>query len=289
MSRLRLPSTRAELIPGLLCVGLFTLWAIADGGYAQTTWYPGGIFLLGLTAIALFVYNGRLRRLGFAHRAAILLLAAFVLWSYLSVSWAGVPGVSLDGANRTLIYLIVFALFSLISWRPESAAVVLGVFSVGIAAVVFADVWTAAESDKASLSLINGRFAEPMGYSNAVAALCIGGVWPAAFLASCREVHWASRGLMLAVTGLLLQVALLPQSRGSMLVFPVALVVYLAVVPRRLRAIAFLVPAILATALAAPSILDVFTIAPVPEPGTALFGLACLGAGALRRRRPAAL
>lgn len=260
MARLRPLSTRAELIPGLLCVGLFTLWMTDGGGYSQTSWYPGALFLLGLTVVALLAYRDRILRLGVAHRFALLLLTGFVLWSFLSVVWAGVPGVALDGANRTLLYLIAFLLFSCIEWRPGTAALVLGAFSVAVAAVVFAAVSDAA-SGQAELALINGRFAEPMGYSNAVAALCMVGVWPAAFLASCREVHWVPRGSMLAITGLLVQMALLPQSRGMIVVLPIALGFYLLVVPHRLRAIAFLLPVGLATFIVAPTVLDVFSVA----------------------------
>ena len=261
MSRLRLPGSRAELIPGLLAVGVFVYWASDGGGYAATSWYPGSLFLLGLLAVAGFAYRDRLAALRPAQRLALAFLAAFAAWSFLSILWAGVPGVAFDGANRALLYLIVFALFSVVSWRADSAALVIGLYALGVAGVVLAVVLDAAGSGDASLALINGRFAEPMGYSNAVAALCIGAAWPAAYLASSRDVHWSVRGVFLAAAGVLIEVALLPQSRGAIIVFPIALVVYLAVVPNRVRSLLFLLPVGAAAALAAPVLFDVFTVA----------------------------
>ena len=39
----------------------------------------------------------------------MLLLAAFVLWSFASIAWAEVQGTALDGANLALVYLLVYA------------------------------------------------------------------------------------------------------------------------------------------------------------------------------------
>ena len=171
-----------------------------------------------------------------ANLIAIGLLAAFVAWSFASIAWAEVQGTALDGANRSLVYLLVYAVFSIVAWRADSAAIILGLYSVGLAvagAFVLAD---AAGSQDAALSLVNGRMAEPTGYPNAVAALFIGGFWPAVHLASRREVPWFLRGLLLAAAGFLVQLALLPQSRASLLVIPFAVVFYLLVTPNRIRA-----------------------------------------------------
>src|SRR6476646_1748172 len=39
-------------------------------------------------------------------------LAAFTAWSFVSISWADAPGPAWDAANRALLYLILFTLFS---------------------------------------------------------------------------------------------------------------------------------------------------------------------------------
>ena len=42
-------------------------------------------------------------------------LAAYTALSFLSILWAAVPGDAWEGANRTLLYLLVFALFALLA------------------------------------------------------------------------------------------------------------------------------------------------------------------------------
>ena len=120
--RLAALARRPELIPGLLGVAAFIVLAASEGGWEVTSWAPAGLFMLGLLAVAAFAYRGRLRELDRACRIAILLLAAFVAWSFASIAWADVEGTALDGANRALAYLIVYALFSIVAWRAGSAA-----------------------------------------------------------------------------------------------------------------------------------------------------------------------
>jgi hypothetical protein len=57
----------------------------------------------------------------------------------------------------------------------------------------------------------------------------------------------------------LVEMVIPAQSRGSAIVFPLALVVYFAVVPNRVRALLWLVPVALGAALAAPSLLDIYS------------------------------
>ncbi len=65
-------------------------------------------------------------------RVALGCLAAFTALSYLSILWAGAPGDAWEGANRTLLYLLVFALFA--GWRqqPLTAAILLGAWTLAI-------------------------------------------------------------------------------------------------------------------------------------------------------------
>lgn len=262
---------RPELIPGLLAIAAFIVTSSSQGGFAATNWGPAGIFLLGLLAIACVAYRDRLAGLEPANRLALILLAAFVAWNFASIAWAEVQGTAWDGANRALIYLIVYALFSLIGWRAGSGALVFGAYSAGLAVLGAIVLLEAYGSGDAGLSLINGRLAQPTGYPNAVAALFIGGFWPAVFLASRKETWWPLRGVMLAMAGFLLQMALMPQSRGSLLVFPLALVLYLIVVPNRIRALIALLAVAAATTAAASPILDVFsTVDSGGDPGEAI-------------------
>jgi hypothetical protein len=259
VERLRVLGRNLELLPGLLAVGVFVAWAVATGGFEPTAWYPGALFLLGLLVATAIAY--RRERLPTINVLALACLGGFTLWSFVSIVWAGAPGDAWDGANRTLLYLTIFALFTLPAWTSSSARVVLGVYSVAIAVVGAVNLLEAAGSEDPILSFIDGRFAEPMGYHNADTALFLGAFWPALFLASRAETTTAARPVLLTAAGLLAELALLPQSRGSVLVFPIALAIYLILVPNRVRSLITMAPIAVAVALSASPILDVYEAA----------------------------
>lgn len=243
------------LVPGALVVAVFLVFATDDAGYAPTVWYPAALFLVALAAIVL----PRLAvRPPPATLTALALLSAFTVWSFASIAWSEVRADAWDGANRTLLYLVVYALFALLPWAAGTAAALLGGYALGVAAlgvVVFLQAVRAADPED---SFLLGRFAEPAGYQNANCALFLMAFFPAVFLASRREVPVILRGANLAAAGVLLELALLAQSRTSVAAFPATLLVYLLVVRERLRALAFVVPPAIALALARGRILDVF-------------------------------
>ena len=100
------------------------------------------------------------------------------------------------------------------------------------------------------------RLAAPTGYENASAALFLMAFWPAVALAARPEVHWAARSLLLAAGGLLLQLALLAQSRGSLVAGGVALLVLVLVSRDRLRLLAVLLLVSAAVAATLVPLLD---------------------------------
>jgi O-Antigen ligase len=236
-------------VPG---VGVFLWWAAAEGGYAPTTWYPGALlFLVLLLAVA----AGPDRRTALQRPAklAIALLTAFAIWSFLSIGWADVKGDAWDGANRTLLYASVFAAFALPRWRPGQVAGLLGLFAVGVAAIG-AGVLAA---DGAS-AFIGNRLADPIGYANANAALFLAAFWPAVALAARPELHWVARSLLLASGGVVLQLAVLAQSRASFIAGSVALAIHLLLSPERLRALLALLPVAAVTLASLGPLLDVY-------------------------------
>jgi len=180
-----------------------------------------------------------------------------VLWSYASVLWAGDPGAAWTGANRTLVYLVAFALFALWPQRGRTGAMALGAWVVALAAIAaYAAVRVAGASEGATL-FADGRLIEPSGYPNANAALFLMAAWPAVVLAGARDVAVALRALFAGAAVVLADVALLSQSRGSILVTPVVVLVALLVAPRPLRTLAALAPVGLAVAAGVPSLLEV--------------------------------
>jgi hypothetical protein len=242
LRRAELAADTGLLLPGLACIGLFVLWQVHDGGYPPTAWYPGALLVTVLTLGSAAVCRQSFRRPSWPVVAATGAFAAYTAWTFLSIVWADVPGDAWDGANRTLLYFTVFAFFALSPWRATSAGFLLGAFSVGTAAVVAGHFAAAVFAGDPTSSFIGARFSDPAGYINATAALVLMAFWPALVLASRREVPWLLRGVLLGCAGLLLQLGLLPQSRGALFAFPVVALLCVAVVPGRIRLLAVAAP-----------------------------------------------
>src|SRR4051794_4681043 len=118
--------------PTLLAVAVFLVWTPLDGGQAVTRWAPGAIAILGLLAVAILALPQHWAALPRPVTVAAVALTAFTAWSYASIAWAGDPGVALEGANRTLLYLATFLLFALWPQRPATAGWVLGAWTFGL-------------------------------------------------------------------------------------------------------------------------------------------------------------
>ena len=241
------------LAVGVAAVGVFLWWATQGGGFAPTEWYPGAAVFLALLCASTVLPRMTPRVKSEWRTHAIVLLAAFTAWSFASILWAGVRGDAWDGANRTLLYLTVFSTFAVLGWRSRDGALVLGLFALGTAVVGAADLFAEGTS-----AFIDGRFAAPTGYANASAALFLIAFWPAVGLAASTEVHWVGRSALLASAGVLLQLAILAQSRGSVIAGAVALGAYIALTPQRLRALVMLVPVAGVTLAALDPLLSVF-------------------------------
>jgi tetratricopeptide (TPR) repeat protein len=240
---------------GLAAVAVFLWWANEEGGYAPTAWYPGALVFLALL-VGVAIRPAAPTSSGLWVTRAIAFLAAFTVWSFLSIVWAGVKGDAWDGANRTLLYLTVYATFALLCWRARDAAVVVVLFALGTAAV-----GAAALASEGASAFSDGRLAAPTGYANGTAALFLTAFWPAVTLAARPEVHWAARSLLFAAGGLLLQLAVLAQSRASVVAGSIAFLLYVVVSQERLRALVVLLPVAAVTLASLGPLLDVFASA----------------------------
>ena len=239
---------------GALAVAVFGVWIAKDAGYAPLTWYSGGLFLVALAAVALLTSSRA--ALSTPAAIALALLGAYAAWSTLSIAWSGDRGIAWDGANRTLLYFVVFALFVLLPWRRESVPVLLAGLSVVTLGIGLADL-ARASSDPAPF-FSYGRFAAPAGYANAACAAFIFAFWPLAYMAARREPPAVVRGVLLGLATALVELAVLTQSRGSLFAVPVATICYLLIVPRRLRAALALVVVAGGTLVARNRLLEVF-------------------------------
>jgi tetratricopeptide (TPR) repeat protein len=251
----RAPTT----VPAFAVIVLFIVWATSQAGYPVTHWAPGALVVLGALGIALAAVRLRLCEVPGPVRVALAALAAYTALSYLSILWAAVPGEALEGANRTLLYLAVFALFA--SWRQTGISAALLLCAWTLAMIVLAAFVTlhvdSANAAKLQTLIVGGRLEYPSGYANANAAQWLMAFWPALLLARERGLPWGLRGVLAGGAVLLAEVALLSQSRGSLYATPVMLVLVFALIPARPRTFAVLVPVAAGIAAAAPSVLHV--------------------------------
>lgn len=246
-------------VPALAAIVLFFVWATSQAGYPLTHWAPGALIVLVLLAIALLAVPLRLTEIPLTVRVALACLAAYTALSFLSILWAAVPGDAWEGANRTLLYLMVFALFALWPRRGASAALLVCLWTlaiIGLASYVAVRVGTA--TGKSFETLFAGeRLSYPVGYPNATAAQWLMAFWPALLLARGKRLPWALRGLLAGGAVVLADVALLSQSRGSLYSTAPMIVLVFAFVPERPRTFATAVPVALGVGATAPLVLRV--------------------------------
>jgi O-Antigen ligase len=219
--------------PPFLAAVLLLLWSSDGGGYSPSAWYPG---LLFLEALALTIFLGApwlVRSPEGGVQAGFVALAALAAWAFGSIAWAQVRGDALDGANRSLMYLVVFALFAAWRFTERSLTALLLVLGVGMCVVGLVAVQHAIDATHPADAFIGGRLAEPTGYPNANAALYLAVFWPMLHLAGERSWPLLVRAFAAGNAALLLQLGLLPESRGAVYSLPVVSVVYLAIVRRR--------------------------------------------------------
>jgi hypothetical protein len=267
----RLRSEGVVLVPALLAVGLFVYWGAHGGGYEPTTWEPSALLVLGLLVASVAGLGRGNLRASRPLALALALLGAYVAFSYLSIAWAASPGDALDGSNRALLYLLLFALFALLPWRGWTALVTLSAFALGIGAIAVVTLARLGHADQVAVLFNGTRLDAPVGYVNGSAALLLVQAVLAIALAARRELPVLLRGLLLALAAAALQLSVLCESRGWLFALPIVLVATLVLLPGsdRLRFALWALLPLAGSALALPALLDVFTQADAAAPGTA--------------------
>ncbi len=238
---------------------LFGWWGWKQGAYFGPVFYPGAIALYLLIALALLMIPLPGRLDGFA-RLALGAAAGLAAWTLASILWTPVPAAAVADAERVLAYAVIFGVglwaTRLLGARmfrallPVAAAGAL----VGIATVIA--IGTGSDFNWYLHSDATLRF--PIGYRNANAAFFLTCLWPLIGLAAQNDWRWQWRALMVAAATLLLELAVLAQSRGSLPAAAVALLVFLVVTPHRLRAAVMIGLAVIPVLPALPALLDVY-------------------------------
>jgi hypothetical protein len=226
----------APFLPAGIVIAGWVLWSHFEGGYFPQTWYPSAIAAVGLL-LATAIGTGRIVPPSRSAQVALASFAGLVAWAFLSLIWSGSPGTGWDSANKLLLYLLVAWILVLAPWTPAAARVALGAWTVGTVAVCAVSLLGATGGGSLSAYFLEGRYLDPIGYSNGVSALPLMALFPALWLAARRDAAILTRVFFLAAVVFLAEFSLLPQSRGAVLGFAVAIVVFVALSPDRLRLI----------------------------------------------------
>jgi hypothetical protein len=245
------------LAPTAAALAVALYWAAEQGGIEPTRWPPGALFLLAVAVVGFVAARRPVPRPRWVV-VSLLGMAAFAAWSYGSVAWAAVPADAWTGANTTLLYGIVLAVALWASWRASAGLGVLVAYSIGVAALGLAELASATGAADPGGWFVAGRFAAPMGYPNANAALFLCAVWPALAAAARREAPAWLRAVSLAACAVLVDLALIVQSRASTVALPLTFVLFFLVAPNRLRTLWTAAVPAAAAALVAPRLLGVY-------------------------------
>jgi hypothetical protein len=167
------------------------------------------------------------------------LLLAFAVLTALSIVWSVQPDHSWQDSGRLLAYSGVFAAaIALVRVAPQRWPAVLG--GLALAAVV---VCAYALLTKVFPSAANtyARLNEPYGYWNAVGLTAAMGVICCMWLGARRTGHALLSALAYPATGLLLLTIVLAYSRGALAALAIGVILWLWLVPLRLRGAAVLI------------------------------------------------
>lgn len=171
----------------------------------------------------------------------VLLLALLAGLSALSVGWSLLPNTSLVAALQLISYTCVFALAALAAQfhgeRSREVAIGLALAALVLAtyALLSACLPTLFGDDSFA------RLRQPFGYWNAVGAISAIGLLLWMWVGTRRDAARWSEVLSLPAGGLTLVALMLTQSRGVLAMLLLTIVVWLVLVPRRLRSAGWLI------------------------------------------------
>jgi tetratricopeptide (TPR) repeat protein len=231
-----------------------TLTAIAFIGNGGLQLGSSTLVEIAVVAIAALLVAAAVVVVGFASPLhgglALAAVAALAALTGLSITWSLYPSDSWVETNRTLAYVAAFASgiaavrLARGRWHAILAGVLLALATVsawGLATKV-APAWLAPDETYA-------RLREPYGYWNAVGVTAAMAMPLCLWLGTRDQSRRLVNALAWPLLGLFAVTMLLSFSRGSIVAAVVGIAAWLAVVPRRLRSLAVLVPSSIAAAV----------------------------------------
>ena len=234
----------------LVLAGTGLVLAFRSGSYVPGSWLPVVLGIAAVTAmLAAFLPGWSLGR-----NASIFLavFAGLVLLAGASLFWADSPAQAWEETNRSFLYLLgLILVVTAVRWGGTRTlrflvAVVAGMVTIVGTAVVIRLVTT---GDPAGL-FQGGRLHYPVSYWNGLGALLTLGFWPMLGLASERRMPVWATSLLVGAAVALAELALLPESRGTLWTFSLVVPFFVLVTPHRFRALALLGVVVATVALA---------------------------------------
>jgi hypothetical protein len=223
-------------VAGLLCFATF----LAGGGLnlaPMTTIELTFTLLAGalVTSVLVFAAAG----IRFYGLWSIGLLLAFTALTGLSVVWSVAPDASWQDAGRMLAYSGVFATAVAIAWLvPAGWRALLGGIVLAAAVVCAYALLTKVLPNELSVSPeanFYARLQEPYGYWNAIGLTAAMGAIGCLWLGARRAGHALLTALAYPAMGLMIVTLMLAYSRGALAALVIGVIVWMCIVPLRLR------------------------------------------------------
>ncbi|MCL4473408.1 MAG: O-antigen ligase family protein [Actinobacteria bacterium] len=232
---MKFPHTRMLAWLGTAGILAMLAWlAAVDGGYFSREFLTAAV--AGWAVAGLIILAGW-DRLEIPQGSGwpLIMLAAIFAWTGLSTIWSIGPDSSLMEFARVSIYLTGFmAVLSGARNRRKISISVAFFVALMTALAAFALLAKVSPDYSQTYAFAGGRLMGSLGYWNALAILMVMGILPCLWLSSSREVSWGWRPAATAALMLMGLTLFFTLSRGGILVGVFALLVYLAVTPRRL-------------------------------------------------------
>lgn len=232
----RYASSAASVLVGAAFAGV-AFGAKGGSDLGSLTWVEIVVIVAGALLIAAALVHGRRGPLDGG--SALLAFVALAALTTLSLGWSIAPDLTWIEANRTLTYLVVFAAgIALARLAPGSWSVLLKGLLIGAAAIVGYALASRVWPGQLAANEIYARIGQPYGYWNAVGVTAALAIPPAVWLGARRSGHAPANALAYPLLGLLIVALFLSYSRGALAAAVIALLVWFAVVPLRVRSLA---------------------------------------------------
>jgi hypothetical protein len=238
---------RRNIPAGVACLTIVLL-AVAQGGYFPWTWGWATLALLWVAGTALVLRTEiQLAGLERAFLCGWVLLAG---WTALSIMWSRDVSQTVLELERTLVYVGAVWALALVARRESTTRVLAGVL-IAVTGVTLFSIATRLVPDRLQIydRAAVYRLSQPIGYWNGLAVFCTMGIALAAGFAA-RARHPVARSLAAATVPFLLAAFYFTFGRAAWVALAAALLVAVAVDPRRLQSLVTLVvlaPAAVAT------------------------------------------